>query len=210
MSVSPSVSDHELIRRCSEGDEAALRALFVRYHGMVYNLLYRMLGSRDDADELLPDVFLKIWHGAGRFQSRANPATWIHRIAANACIDRLRRRPAAPSISMEELAEHEELPAVPCDPTLRLVQAEEKARLQTGLMALSPEDRLLITLYHLQERSYDEIRQITGLTYALLKSRLFRARQRLREQYRKLSAEAEDHELSDGSTPVIRFQLRAA
>src|SRR4051794_20459361 len=122
MSVSPPVSDLELIRRCSRGDEAALRSLYDRYHGIVYNLLFRMLGSRDDADELLPEVFLKVWNGAGRFQSRANPATWIHRIAANACIDRRRRRPAAPSLSLEELADREELMAVPYDPTLRLVR----------------------------------------------------------------------------------------
>src|SRR5437588_11838184 len=126
MSVSPSVTDQELIRRCSAGDEAALRLLFGRYHGMVYNLLFRMLGSRDDADELLPDVFLKVWHGAARFQSRANPATWIHRIAANACIDRLRRRPACASLSLEDLEDREELATVPYDPTLRLVRAEER------------------------------------------------------------------------------------
>jgi RNA polymerase sigma-70 factor (ECF subfamily) len=210
MSVAPPVSDQVLIRRCAEGDEAALRSLFERYHEMVYHLLFRMLGSRDDADELLPDVFLKVWNGAARFQSRANPVTWIHRIAANACIDRLRRRPAAASVSLEDLADREDLTAVPYDPTLRLVQEEERMQLQAGLMALSPEDRLLITLYHLQERSYDEVREITGLTYALLKSRLFRARQRLREQYRKLDREATDDEMPEGSTPVTRFQLRPA
>src|SRR5690349_4436263 len=120
MAAAPPVADQELIRRCSEGDEAALRLLFGRHHGMVYSLLFRMLGSRDDADELLPDVFLKVWNGAARFQARSNPVTWIHRIAANACIDRLRRRPAAAVVSLEELEDREELPAVPYDPTLRL------------------------------------------------------------------------------------------
>jgi hypothetical protein len=67
MSVSPSVTDHELIRRCAEGDEAALRALFGRYHGIVYHLLYRMLGSRDDADELLPDSSFRISSICGAF-----------------------------------------------------------------------------------------------------------------------------------------------
>lgn len=210
MAVAPPVTDQELIRRCAEGDEAALRLLFDRHHGVVYNLLFRMLGSRDDADELLPDVFLKVWHGAARFQARANPVTWIHRIAANACIDRLRRRPAAVSVSLEELADREEPVAVPYDPTRRLVQEQERIQLQAGLMALSPEDRLLITLYHLQERSYDEVREITGLSYALLKSRLFRARQRLREQYCKLDREATEDEMPEGSTPVTRFQLGPA
>src|SRR5688572_16889142 len=121
---------------------------------MVYGLLYRMLGSRDDADELLPEVFLKVWQGAGRFQSRANPVTWIYRIAANSCIDRLRRRPALASVSLEELTEGPDLPAVPFDPDCRLILAEQWTQLQTGLMALAPEDRLLITLYHVQDRSY--------------------------------------------------------
>jgi RNA polymerase sigma-70 factor (ECF subfamily) len=210
MAVSPPVSDHELIRRCAAQDEAALRILFERHQSIVYNLLYRMLGSRDDADELLPDVFLKVWTGAARFQSRANPATWIHRIASNTCIDRLRRRPAAASVSLEELEDREELATVAYDPTLRLVRAQERAQLQAGLMALSPEDRLLITLYHLQERTYDEIREITGLTYELLKSRLFRARQRLRVQYRKLEQEATEDEVPEGSTPLTRFQYRPA
>lgn len=210
MSVSPSVTDHELIRRCARGDEAALRALFERYHGIVYNLLYRMLGSRDDADELLPEVFLKVWNGAAQFQSRANPATWIHRIGSNACIDRLRRRPPAWCLSWEELSDRDEETAVPYDPTARLVQREARVRIQASLMALSPDDRLLITLYHLQERSYEEIQEITGLTYALLKSRLFRARQRLREQYKNIEREETDDGLSEGSAPYTRFQYRPA
>lgn len=203
-------ADADLIRRCAQGDEAALQALFARYQGMVYELLFRMLGSRDDADELLPDVFLKVWHGAGRFQSRSDPATWIYRIAANACIDRLRRRPALASVSLEELAEGPDAPAVRFDPDRRLILAETCARLQAGLMALPPEDRLLITLYHLQGRSYEEIQAITGLSYARLKSRLFRARQRLRETCHEGEKKATDDEVSDGSAPAARFQFRPA
>jgi RNA polymerase sigma-70 factor (ECF subfamily) len=115
-----------------------------------------------------------------------------------------------PSISLEELGEGEELPAVACDPSRRLVVAEEHARLLQGLRVLAPEDRLLITLYHLQDRSYDEIRAITGLSYARLKSRLFRARQRLREECRKLEEEVIDGEVSDDPAAVARFQLRPA
>src|SRR6266516_7044225 len=133
MSESASITDQELVRRCADGDEMALRVLFERYQGMVYNLLYRMLGSRDDADELLPEVFLKVWNGAGHFRARANPVTWIYRIASNSCIDRLRRRSPLPSISLEDLGEHEEVAAVPYDPNLRLIRAEERARLHTGL-----------------------------------------------------------------------------
>lgn len=210
MSARDTDHDLELIRRCSKADESALRELFARHGGMVFNLLFRMLGSRDDADELLPEVFLRVWQGAGRFQQRANPVTWIYRIASNACIDRLRRRPALPSVSLEELDDGPETAAVPYDPDRRLILADEYRRLQSGLLALPPEDRLLITLYHLQERSYEEVQQITGLSYARLKSRLFRARQRLREQYRVGEQEAEDDELSDGSTPVARFQWRPA
>jgi RNA polymerase sigma-70 factor (ECF subfamily) len=201
------VPDADLIRRCSQGDEGALRLLFERHQGMIYSLLYRMLGSRDDADELLPEVFLRVWNGASRFQSRSNPATWIYRIASNACIDRLRRRPTLASVALEELGDSPELAAVSFDPDRRLVLAEERARLQRSLLGLPPEDRLLITLYHLQDRSYEEICQITGLSCALLKSRLFRARQRLREQYRRWEQETTDDEMSPGSTPVARFQL---
>jgi RNA polymerase sigma-70 factor (ECF subfamily) len=202
--------DIELIRRCAQGEEAALRELFARHAGMVFNLLYRMLGSRDDADELLPEVFLRVWRGASRFQQRANPVTWIYRIASNACIDRLRRRPALTSVSLEELEQGPEPAAVLFDPDRRLILADEWSRLQTGLLALAPEDRLLITLYHLQDRSYEEIQQITGLSYARLKSRLFRARQRLRELYQSEECERQDEGVPEGSTPVARFQWRSA
>src|SRR6266516_4345983 len=128
--MSDAVSDVELIHRCACGDESALRMLFQRYHGVVYSLLFRMLGHRDDADELLPDGFLKVWHGAARFQSRSNPVTWIYRIAANACIDRLRRRPPLAGVPLDELSES--AAAVPYDPNRRLILAEQCARLQSG------------------------------------------------------------------------------
>jgi len=177
--------DRELIRACQGGSQAALRELWDRHYRMVYNLAYRMLGSHEDAEELAPEVFLKIWRSCGRFQGRSRVTTWIYQVASNLAVDRLRSRRSRSHVLLDDLPKGQE-GAIPSaeegvHPEEAYLRTETAEQLHQALGKLSPEDRLLITMYHLQGLSYEEIHEVTGISNPNIKSKLFRARQRLKK-----------------------------
>lgn len=179
------VSDEDLLRRCAGGDASALEELVRRYQSQVFGLLYRLTGSYEDAEEATLEVFTRVWRTAPTFQYRARVATWLYRIAVNLARDLHSRKKARPQ---EPMPTEEEAPAYLSvesaeEQALDVVASEETAcQLREALDALAPADRELIVLYYLEDRDYDEIRAITGLSYTVLKTRLARARQRLRRQ----------------------------
>jgi RNA polymerase sigma-70 factor, ECF subfamily len=193
-----SVSNEMLLEMmCKRQDQEALRILFRRHERPVYNLLYRMLSSREDAEEALAEVFVKVWRAASTFKGDAKFTTWLYRIAANTARDCLRSRMTKQEISIEDMAVNEfdaleRIRDTGVSPEIAAIESEDRARILLAMQQLSEEDRLLVTLYHLQEFDYDEIEKVTGIPPSNLKVRLFRARQRLR----KLCAEQE----KDGSS----------
>ena len=181
----PDGTDRRLVRRCAQSDPAALRELVERYQQKLYRFSRDLLGSHEDAEEAVLDVFLRVWQQAHRFEGRASVATWLYRIAANAACDRLRRRKGQPgTLTFAEGWAAEALPAQSVNAEEialdRLEQQERAARLQQALPALRVDDRLLLTLYYQEEMSYEEIGQITRHATPVLKMRLLRARRRLR------------------------------
>ena len=172
--------DRRLLRRCSQGDPAALREIVARYQPRLYRFLGPLLESPEDAEEVALDVFLRVWQQAHRFEGRASVATWLYRIAANAARDRLRRRQGQARVAA--LAESQAAEDVNAEETaLNRMEGEETSRrLRQALHALRPEDRLLLVLYYQEELGYAEIGQITHLPAPVLKMRLLRARRRLR------------------------------
>ncbi len=175
-------SNEDLLRRCEEGDETALRELLRRHERPVYGLLYRMLGSHDDAEEALADVFVKVWRSAKSFRGASKFTTWLYRIAGNTARDALRSRKARPEIAIDDamLVETDLATSSAVDPERAAVNADEMARIQRAMERLTEEDRLLVTLYHVHEVSLEEIAGITGQNRANLKVKLFRARRKLR------------------------------
>ena len=177
--------NRELILACQQGSQAALRELWERHHRMVYNLAYRMMGSHEDAEELVPEVFLKVWRNCGRFQGRSRVTTWIYQVASNLAVDRLRSRRSRSHDLLEDLPNGGEAAMALSDdavhPEEAYLRTEMAEQLHRALGKLNEDDRLLVTLYHLQGLSYDEIGEITGITNANIKSKLFRARQRLKQ-----------------------------
>lgn len=178
-----SLSDEALLRLCAEGQNSALEELVRRYQTPLHRFLYRLMGSSEDAEDGVVEVFVRAWQHASRFQYRARVATWLYRIAVNIARDAHSRRKSQPE---EVWPEAHRLPQSAIgnaeDDALRLLEREDQSRaLQRALERLSPGDRLLLVLYYLEERDYSEIQAITGLSYTVLKTRLARARRRLRE-----------------------------
>lgn len=186
-------SDHGLVQRCAQRISAAMQEIVERYQQKLYRFLLRLLGSHEDAEEAVLDVFLRVWQQADRFEGRAAFTTWLYRIAANVACDLLRQRQSQNrAASRVPLADWPNASCVnPEEAALNSLEREERSRrLQQALQTLRGEDRLLLVLYYAEEMSYEEIREITKFAYPVLKMRLMRARKRLRVVMDTLADEA--------------------
>ena len=177
-------TDEELLARCARREQSGIEELTRRYQSPLYGFLYRLTGSPEDAEEATLEVFLKAWLNADRFQYRSRVSTWLFRIAVNIARDlhsRKKARPQEPWPEDEEAATAISTGSAEDDALEVLESAEKSRELHSALAKLSDSDRELIVLYYFHDYDYDEIREITGLSYTVLKTRLARARQRLRQ-----------------------------
>jgi RNA polymerase sigma-70 factor (ECF subfamily) len=166
-----SEDDGALVRRCLEGEPAAFERLVGLYHKPLFNLAYRLLGSREDAQDSTQNAFVKAYEHLASFRQEQRFFSWIYQILRNECLNALRsRRPNAP---LPENLLSQERPADPIE------QREARAAVQKALLALSLEQREVVLLRHFTELSYDEIAASLGVPVKTVKSRLYSARQRL-------------------------------
>jgi RNA polymerase sigma-70 factor (ECF subfamily) len=212
--ASDAASDETLMARCARGDQAAFQALYERHHRMVYNLAFRLLGNHADAEEVLPDVFVKVWQKAGEFRGQSRVTTWLYRVASNMAMDRLRAARVGREVFYEDLSIAEkEMPdrsAASETPEETILRQADQRLLAAAMGRLGAEDRLLVTLYHLQGCSYAEIEEITGVTPVNIKSKLFRARRRLRDILKSsVKGDASDGVQGD-TAPLDGLRMAAA
>lgn len=183
-----SLDERSLVKRARQGDVAAFEELIEDQQEKVYNLAYRMLGDQEGALDLAQEAFLKAFQNLKTFRFQAKFSTWIYRIATNLCLDEIRkakRRPLEHSLDRPlEMGDGEitrELPSSWGDPEEHYYRSESERIVQQGLMGLSPEQRSLIIMRDLDDLSYQEIAERTGLPLGTVKSGIYRARQALKE-----------------------------
>lgn len=185
-------ADADLLRQCGQGDEAALKELAHRYQAPLFRFLLRLLGSAEDAEEAALEVFVRVWLHARNFRHQASVATWLYRIATNIARDAHSHRQVRPQTAPAdayEMARHA-IGDAEAEALARLESAERSRILQQALALLDSNDRLVLVLYHLEGREYAEMQAITGWVYPVLKTRLVRARVRLRRRMKDLGFEA--------------------
>lgn len=169
--------DQALVRRWRDGDQDAFAALVMRYQRPIYNVAYRVLGNAEDASEITQGVFLKVAERLNEYDPRFKFFSWIYRISINESLNLLRR-----SGREERLDDVIDLPdSETAGPEARMSAAQQSARIQSALMGMKVEHRVVLTLRHFSDRSYREIGDILELDEKTVKSRLFEARKRLRE-----------------------------
>jgi RNA polymerase sigma-70 factor (ECF subfamily) len=167
--------DEILLQQIGEGDKAAFAMLLERHVARVRSLARSMLGSRSEAQDVVQDVFLKIWARPALWQpGRARFSTWLHRVTANACIDRLRSR----SISSPEAVEV--LAGQGSGPETSVFERQRARRVHDALMRLPPRQRLALTLCHYQGHTNGETAAIMETSIEAVESLLSRARRQLR------------------------------
>lgn len=174
--------DQALMQRCRQGDRAAFSALVTRYQRPVYHAVYRILGNREDARDVTQTVFLKVAERVERYDPKYRFFSWLYRIAVNESIDAMRRNGRE-----RTLQESDEESAPEADgPEQRLDQQQQARRIESALRMLKPDDRVVISLRHFADCSYQDIAQILAIDEKTVKSRLFDARRRLAQRLHDL------------------------
>jgi len=170
------------VQRTLAGDQQAFGELVLRYERDVFNLAYRMLGERGEAEDAAQEAFLRAYANLDRYDQERSFKTWVLSIASNHCIDRLRRRRLT-WLSLEEpLPPHPALTSDTPGPEEATLVHERNVLVQELLDKLSPEYRIAVVLRYWYDLSYAEIAEMLNTTESAVKSRLFRARQALAEQ----------------------------
>src|SRR6266496_4110619 len=185
-----SLRERALLLRLRERDESAFTEVVQEYQNKVYNLVLRMIGNKEEAEDLAQEVFVTVFRHIDQFRGDAKFSTWLLRIAANHCKNRIkylsRRRTDAGGL--DDLAEERmsDVGRAPVQsqihgPDVLLEAAELDRLMQEAIETLDEEHRLLIILRDVEELSYEELGEVTGLAEGTIKSRLHRARMTIKE-----------------------------
>lgn len=182
--VQPKVDEQELIQRASAGELEAFNRLVLQYQGLAYSIAYRTVQDGDAAADAVQDSFLKAFRGLNSFHG-GSFKSWLVRIVINTCYDILRVQQRRATDSLDDLpVEQEYIPQL-TDPTERPEEYAERmelsARIESGFAELPAEQRAALALCDVHGYAYDEIAALLDLPMGTVKSRISRARARLRD-----------------------------
>jgi RNA polymerase sigma-70 factor (ECF subfamily) len=180
-------------RRIADGDENAARELLRHYHSFVLRLVRSLLPRRMSEEDLTQMIFIKIFQNLDRYAGKVPLQHWISRIAVNTCLNELRAEKRRPEwrlsdFDQESSAAIERLARTEVDLATADDERVAQELLHRLLAQLSPADRLLVTLLHLEERSIQEVHLLTGWSRAAIKVRAFRARAKMKKMLGKTDA----------------------
>lgn len=189
--------DRQIVERALSGDTNAFRTIVKNTEVLVTQIVFKMVDNKEDRRDLAQDIYLKAYKNLPGFRFGSKLSTWIAQISYNTCLDYLRKKKLVPEDNVylrnDEAWPGETANALeidfPIQPDEGFLRSELSEILKKEIEKLSPVYQTLITLYHHEELSYQEIAQITQLPEGTLKNYLFRARKALKnsllQQYKK-------------------------
>jgi RNA polymerase sigma-70 factor (ECF subfamily) len=175
----PGSEDADLIHGFLNGRERDFDTLVIRYKDMIFNLCLNITGDYDEAVDCSQEVFIKMYKNLHRFGFRSALSTWLYSIALNTCRNRLSLSYTKRKVSMDGF-ENLHTAGEDADPQFLFERSEGERAVRRAISMLPEEERILIVLRDLDERSYEEITEITGIKTGTVKSRISRGRHRLR------------------------------
>jgi RNA polymerase sigma factor (sigma-70 family) len=167
-----------LIEKTLKGDLLSFEKIVRKYNSIVYTLALRILKNHEEAEELSQDVFIKIYKSLNTFNHKSRFSTWIYRITYNNSINRLRSQKKY----YETLEINDNIVSGFYDNFDRHEEEEEKKIILDCICSLPETERIIITLYYYDDMPVKEISEITGISPANVKVKLFRSRQKLYEE----------------------------
>lgn len=175
----------KLMKRTAKGDEAAFEQLVTAFESPVYNLAYSGLRHRQDAEDVVQEVFLRLWRTRGDFRGECSVRTYIMHIAHNVMTDAQRRRTSRAVTDLPDDVDDDDTPrrqlADTTDLQAEYIQREREEAVRRAINALEPDTRELIIMRDINGLSYADIAIATGVPLGTVKSRLSRARDQLKE-----------------------------
>lgn len=184
--------EYQWVRDFLAGDREAFERIVRRYQDRIYHLCYRFLGDREEANDCAQDVFVRIFRGLPGFKQDSRLSTWIYRIAVNSCKNRtgsswFRRRRSEVSLNGGHAGSLQERLADPGEsPLSRLTRKERQMQVHRAIGTLPKAARAVILLRDIEGLSYKEIAEITGYREGTVKSKLARARNKLRHKLERM------------------------
>ena len=176
------------LEKLRAGDRLEFSRMVEAYSSRLYRLALKMLGNQQDAEDVLQETFIKAFRHLSGFDGRSSISTWLYRIAANEALMMMRKK-HLPTISLDEPLEGDEGASEPlqivdwcCIPEHELINEEARQQLDKAVQNLPPNLRMAFLLRDIEDLSTQEAADVLGLSENALKTRLSRARLRLREE----------------------------
>lgn len=187
--MSTGLNDNELISKVLSGDQQAYAGLISRYQSYVFTLALRMVKSREDAEEVAQDSFIKAYKYLADFKGASKFSTWLYTIVNNTAISFLRKKKVEiHSLDNEKVFEVADSKESGMGANM-IEQKSKMAMVNEAIAMLNPDDAQIITLFYKAEQSLEETAQILGIEINAAKVRLYRARTRLKEKMETYFAE---------------------
>lgn len=172
----------DLVARARAGDQEAFRLLFVRFSRPVFQFIYQLVSQRDLADELTQETFVRAYRNLNQLRDDSRFSTWLFGIGHNVAREFLRAKQRQIESLSEEINESEDTRSI--SPVDGVLEKELNLAIEKALQELDEERRAIFVLKVFQQRSYQEIVEITGFSLAKIKTELHRARLKLRQRLR--------------------------
>lgn len=170
--------DSHVIASILDGQTGLYSVLVDRYKDMVFSLVLKILKSREEAEEVAQDTFLKAYHALPRFKHEARFSTWLFRIAYNTAISRTRKKQITTLAIDEQIVENYSTDEVH-ENMNQLDDQQQLELMKKALKTLAHDDQMLISLFYNNQQTVEEISMITGLSGSNVKVRLHRIRKKL-------------------------------
>lgn len=181
----PDAADGDLIHRIQGGDRAAFEGLYKRYIKKIYGLVFRMVGSAQEAEEVTQEAFLQVYKAIPGFQGKSSFYTWIYRIATNVALQHVKKQSRRRRETSFEEALEADQPTIGGPVAFGCPEKAAESRdfyqaLERAINGLPPNQRVVMILGPIQGHTYEQMAQITGTSEEIIKGRLHRARENIR------------------------------
>lgn len=176
------MQEKQIIEHLKSGDEFIYKYVYDQYSRMVYSVCFRMIGNKEEAEDVTQDVFIKVFNSINTFREDSKLSTWVYQITVNTCLNRLRRKKAINFLSLnfwEDEKGENEMTAESLTPKEELEKSEIQKIVQDAINTLPAKQKSAIILSRYEELPYKEIAKIMGVSLSSVESLLFRAKENL-------------------------------